>query len=400
MLDIVKFKEEKTILVVQPELQKKLAAFRHKLGVRKAGYPGIVNWNGTDMDRWDYFPNIPVSSSKVYRGNEEYAYSHHHTICKFKDRYVVSWSNGFRNEDHFGQQVHYSYSSDGVTWSPQRVLARTEFNEQETSGFVRNNAGIFAYGDKVYAYVGVCRSTGNTGMGTNHMVSRTMWLDVYVTDDLVEWKHNERIADDIYLFEAPRPTQSGDLMCCGFDLHNWKQGLVLFWEKGLDPSEKPAVIKMPISANGIIPEQGTWMQSDDGKIWMYARDGSVSMRLALSTSDDGGRTWTEFLRTDFPNTLSRAYAGRLSDGRYYIAGNNYDHYLDRSHLMVAVGEHADRFDRMYTLMNEPTTRRIDGYHKEDGFHYPNCMVDDGKLFVVCSENKEDIVVIAVDERYL
>jgi hypothetical protein len=286
----MKIKEEKIISIVGPGLNDKLAFFRHKLGVKKAGYPKIVNWDGTNIERWDVFPNVPVVSSKVCKGDENYAYNHHHTICKFKDQYVVSWSGGFRHEDRFGQEVHYSWSSDGKNWQPYRVLAHTEFDENATSGIVRNNAGMYTHGDKLYAYVGVCKSTGNIGMAMNHIVSKKMQLDVYVTGDLVNWEHYEKIADNIYLFEAPRPTLGGDLLCCGFDINDWHQGLVLIWEKGMEPWQKPLMVKLPRSSSGIIPEQGTWYQKDDGRIWLYLRDGSISMRLALSFSDDGGRT--------------------------------------------------------------------------------------------------------------
>ena len=122
--------EQKIITLVNPELLKKLGAFRHKLGVKKAGFPKIVNWNGTDISRWDTFPNVSVTTSKVYTGDKKYAYSHHQTICKFKGQYVASWSNGFRHEDHFGQQIHYSTSPDGIKWSPYKVLAATEFDEK------------------------------------------------------------------------------------------------------------------------------------------------------------------------------------------------------------------------------------------------------------------------------
>lgn len=392
--------EQQLAAIVEPELQKKLGAFRHKLGVKKAGFPGIADWNGTAIGQWDIFPDIPVSSVPVYRGNELYAYSHHPAICKFKDHYIVSWSNGFRHEDHFGQQIHYSLSRDGEQWEPYRVLAPTAYDERDTTGVVRNNAGMAVCGNKLYAYAGVCASDSNTGMGPDPRQTKQMWLDVYGTEDLVHWEHHERIADDIYLFEAPRLTRQGDFMCCGFDIHDWEQGLVLLWERGRKPNEKPLRIKLPKSAAGIVPEQGTWYQDDKGILWMYLRDGSVSLRLALSRSEDGGRTWTEPLRTDFPNTYSRAYAGRLSDGRFYIAGNNYDHYLDRSHLLIGLSDGGDLFDRMRILRSEPTTRRMDGYHKENGYHYPNCIADNGRLLIACSENKEDILVVIVDEKYL
>jgi hypothetical protein len=55
---------------------------------------------------------------------------------------------------------------------------------------------------------------------------------------------------------------------------------------------------------------------------------------------------------------------------------------------------------MYTILNTPTTRRIDGYHKENGFHYPNSFADGDQLVMICSENKEDIVAAIVDTRNL
>jgi hypothetical protein len=393
-------KEHKTICVVTPELRSKINGFRHKLGVAKAGYPQIVNWNGSDMAQWDFFPNVPVTASKIYTGNEHYAYSHHQAICKFKEWYVASWSNGFRHEDHFGQEAHYSWSKDGIHWAPYRVLAASPADAVDGFGYVRNNAGLYADGNKLYAYVGVCRSNGNVGMGMNHMVSRGIWLDVYVTEDLQNWQHVERIADDIYLFEGPRLTKDGKLLCCGFDINDWSQGLVLIWEKSADPSSKPRMIKMPKSAEDLVVEQGTWYQRDDGAIFMYLREGKNLFTIALSLSYDGGETWSEPVRTDFPSTYARAHAGRLNDGRYYIIGNNYDHYVDRSHQLIALSDDGLQFDRMYTILNTPTTRRIDGYHKENGFHYPNSFADGDQLVMICSENKEDIVAAIVDTRNL
>ena len=100
------------------------------------------------------------------------------------------------------------------------------------------------------------------------------------------------------------------------------------------------------------------------------RYSAASCRLGLACSDDEGRTWSELVRTDFPNTNSRAFAGRLSDGRL--------------------------FDRQYTLIGGNTTRRINGRHKEDGYQYPSCCIDGDKLLVIYSVNKEDIEVGTVD----
>jgi hypothetical protein len=388
--------EHQVVSLVTPELNAKLAGFRHKLGVAKAGYPDIVSWNGSRMAQWDYFPNVAVQTARIFAGNEQYAYSHHQAICKFKGQYVATWSNGFRHEDHFGQEVHYSWSKDGSSWEPYRVLAASPADAADGYGYVRTNVGSYADDARLYAYVGVCKSGGNVGMGMNHMVSRELWLDVYVTEDLENWEHLERLADDIYIIEGPRRTLEGKLLCCGFDIRDWTQGLVLIWDQGADPATKPRMVKMPRSAEGLTVIEGTWFQRDDGAIFMFLREGKYMLRLALSVSHDVGTTWSEPILTDFPGTYARSFAGRLTDGRFYLVGNNYDHYLDRSHLMVALSDDGRQFDRMYTLLNTPTTRRIDGYHKENGFHYPNCLVDGDKLVIICSENKEDVVAVIVD----
>jgi hypothetical protein len=235
-------------------------------------------------------------------------------------------------------------------------------------------------------------------------------MDVYETTDMEHWKQHERICDNVYLFECPRMTRGGKLICCGFDMMD-HHGMVLIWDKTSTPADKtlplrgigkvypvdkPRVVNISPSPEGVLPEQGTWYQADDGRIWMYQRDSTISCRLALTWSDDEGETWSDLLRTDFPNTYSRAFAGRMSDGRCYIAGNNYDIMLDRRHLLIAISGDGRVFDRQYTLVEGNTTRRINGRHKEDGFHYPNCIADGNKLMVIYSVNKEDIEVCTID----
>jgi hypothetical protein len=213
---------------------------------------------------------------------------------------------------------------------------------------------------------------------------------------LEHWEHAENICDNVYLFEGPRPTLDGKLICCGFDYFGDHHAMVLTWDDSTQLGKSPRVVHIGPSPDGVLPEQGTWYQTDDGRIWMYQRDSALSCRLALTWSDDGGETWSDLVRTDFANSYSRAFAGRLSDGRCYIVGNNYDVFLDRRHLLIALSDDGRVFDRQYTLVEGDTTRRINGRHKEDGFHYPNCICDDGKLFVIYSVNKEDIEVGIVD----
>jgi len=380
--------------IVAPGLAKELEDYRSRLAAINAGYPVLTDWHPVIPERWGEFAQLPVERAAIYRGQaESWAYSHHQAIAKFGDKYVASWSNGLLHEDYVGQEPHYSWSEDGLHWSEPRVLAHTPIESNQ----VRSNAGLCAANGTLYSYVCVAQDYGRDAgaPGMYSLKAQRIPMDVYYTADLEHWEHRPSICDNILLMEGPRPTQDGTMMCCGLDMTRMS-AVVLIWRHASELAEPPEVVPIPASSEGVLPEEATWYQTDDGRLWMYQRDYANSCRLALTYSDDGGKTWSDLLRTDFPNTTSRAFAGRLSDGRFYIVGNNYDLLLDRRHLQIALSDDGYVFDRQYTLVEGDTTRRVNGRHKEDGYQYPNCISDGDKLLVVYSVNKEDIEVGIVD----
>ena len=109
-------KSFRVINVVAPGLAAKIRHYEFRLGAIHSGYPNLPDWQGTLPDGWGLFEQVPFERSVVYRGNaQSWAYSHHQTIVKFGDKYVVSWSNGVADEDFPGQEVHYACSDDSVT---------------------------------------------------------------------------------------------------------------------------------------------------------------------------------------------------------------------------------------------------------------------------------------------
>jgi len=387
----VEIRKTTTVSVLSEELRRKVTDFKLRLAMQHAGYPDPAVGYPPMPNEWGVFPQAQVVRSTAFYGNEAFSYNHHQSVTRFKGRHVVAWSTGLKHEDHPGQEIHYAIASHGLDWEKEQVLVHTD----PDSRLVRHNHGLCATETHLYALVGVCDTRGNTQLGMCSMDAQNLWIDVYETEDLRSWKHYERIAPRVYAFEEPRLTRSGRLLCFGVAVDDWRQGLVLRWEKGAKPVEAPRAIEIP-KASGLEPLQGSWYQLENGRIVLFLRDGSFSCRLALTWSDDDGDSWSLPQMTDFPNTTSRVYAGRLDDGRYYLAGNNYDRLLDRRHLLLAVSDNGESFDRMHTIVSGATTRRIEGKHKEDGYHYPNCCVSDGKLFVTYSVNKENIEVAQVD----
>ena len=383
----MQIKTERIISIVDPKLATRLFEFKLRQAALNAGYKTVKEWHEGVAEDWGEFPRVEFKMSEVYHGTRErFAYNHHHAVCRYGDRYIVSWSTARIHEDRPGQEVHFSVSDDLSAWAPDQTLVSTD----PSSGLIRNNAGLCVQDGKLYDIVGVVKG-GQMAQDPSltSFVPEALTLDVYVTEDLTNWQEYPNIANDIYLFEGPRMLQDGSFLCCGSSFENG-QPVALIWKKGRKLHEPPERRIIPVSDTRIKGVQGTWYQRDDGKIWMYIRDAGMSARLALSWSEDGGENWTDAILTDMPNTCSRAHAGRMSDGRYYIIGNNYENLLDRRYLMVAVSDDGENFDWMYTLVQGKTHRRIDGLHKEDGWHYPNSIVDGDELIVVFSVNKEDI----------
>ncbi len=387
------FRIGKSVEVLTPELASKMMDFRVRLAAMASGYPVLTDWHPSIPEGWGTFPQAPFRRSTVYRPKEgDRSYNHHQAICKFGDKFVASWSSGLQHEDYVGQQVHFATSTDCAKWSEPRPVVETPLE----SKLVRNNAGLYCSGDKLYSLVGVARDFGRdkAGPGMSVLKDQRIRLDVYETSDLRSWTLHEKVCENIYLFEGPRETAGGRLICSGRDLND-NHGIVLLWEPGEFPGT-PRVIDLPNPPGGVRPGQCTWYQTDDGRIWLFAREYTMSCQLALAWSDDEGETWSELLPTDFPNTFSRAYAGRFPDGRYFIVGNNYDIFLERRSMQIALSNDGLVFDRQYTLVEGATTRRIEGRHKEDGYHYPNCCIDGSNLVVIYSVNKEDIEVGVLD----
>jgi len=382
------------IRVLDDKLAQQIDDFEMRLAAVYSGYKELTDWHPVIPPGWGDFPQLPIQHAVVYRGNEQtWAYSHHHTIAKSGDTYVMAWSNGFRHEDYPGQEVHFATSKDGLAWTEPGVVVSTP----EETGIVRNNAGLYVADDgKAYCYVGVAdnfkRDVAPPGMMS--MDKPRIHLEVHVSDDLVHWTPLGKLCDDIYLFEGPRKTRGGKLICAGSHIET-SEMMVLVWDDPSQPAAMPRFAHVPHSSEGVTAGQSSWYQTDDGRIWMYSRRGEPC-NLALSLSDDEGESWTELCRTDFPNTNVRAYAGRLADGRFFIASSISAIHLDRRHLHIALSDDGRTFDRQYTLIQGETTRRINGRHKEDGWHYANCLVDGDRLFVAHSINKEDIAVAIVD----
>lgn len=131
------------------------------------------------------------------------------------------------------------------------------------------------------------------------------------------------------------------------------------------------------------PEEPYWWVLPDGKtIAALYRDNGRSGFLARGFSTDNGRTWTQPVRTNFPDATSKFSGLRLPDGRYVLVSNA--NPKKRDPLTLAVSHDGLVFTAMGYL--------VGGRHVD----YPHVIHHAGRLYVAFATAKSTVEVLRID----
>lgn len=346
-------------------------------------------------------PIIPhirhATRSIVYYGNEfNGGYNHHCQVNKFKGRYYIGWSNCSRNEEDAGQRVMIASSADGKTWSDPSLVVGVE----EGSAWAHNCVALYTTREEMLVIVMTEETQHDeTATGMRRINPEEIYIDVYRSTDGLSFEKAFSYGQDIkWIFEAPRKTSHGEMMCLCTTQNNGPAALV--W-----PDENicamPTIVPIREPDGAWFPYgESTWYELDSGRIIVFWRDEGASCRLYVNYSDDGGHTFSTPVLSDIPDSMSRAYAGRLCDGRYFLVNNAVPILLDRRALTLSLSKDGVIFDDVWMINDSPSEMRMKGLLKANGHQYPCCLVDGDKLIVAYDANKEDILCEVIDASTL
>ena len=352
-------------------------------------YERPCDWNHGLTDAWGTLPQAPRERREIYRATPDtWGYSHHQQIGYGLGRYFAIWSNGLHHEMHAGQQVRFATSEDGLTWSPDACLAAVP----EGSGDIFQAGALYGCDEYVVAYCNRFAGSDSDAAIRKKGGTAPFGPEAFVSTDGKTWESKGLIGENLAVHEGPRLTLAGRLMATAD--RRGKEPLALFFDDG--PLAPPKVVELPLPSPGHPLHECSWYEADGGVMRMLLRDEEASLRLWLSESTDGGETWTVPCMTDFVDSMSKVFAGRLPDGRVFVINNAYPQVLNRDRLMLSVSDDGHVFDRMFMLDDTPSRVRILGYLKGRGHQYPHAIVRHGKLFAIYSVSKEDVVVSVVD----
>ncbi len=332
-------------------------------------------------------PRVKLQRNRVYTGEGEAGtYNHHSQIARFQGRYFFAFSNSEVYEDYPGQSTMLAVSDTGSEWSEARCVVPGD----RESGHLRWTSGLYSDEERLYLFGVAHYATLDASVpGMRRFEWGRSRLDLHVSSDGENWEAHEGIAGDkTFIFEEPRLTAEGRLMCGATqDGHP----VALFFDPE-DMCSSPEVVPMPEPEGSADFPYGetSWYQTPEGLIVMWFRDEAQSLRLFAALSEDGGQSWSPPLLADFPDSMSRVRAGNLPDGRCYLVGNAYAKLLDRSKLMIAFSDDGIVFDRMYIVLDDPTAQRAFGLLKVHGYQYPVTLAEADRLLIGYSVNKEDI----------
>ncbi len=333
-------------------------------------------------------------------------FSHHASLAYFKGKFYAMWSSGAENEDDVGQYVMMSVSEDGEHWSDGKPLfAPIEGNSVLTSAgwLVRDDGVLNAYAGLWY-YSSAKREEGDHGHIATTLLCKT-------SEDGECWSENIDLGLSIVPNQGPHKLSNGRLVICGnvsFPYTDAKNGIDGWKTVGLSPWPVEGIAD---DSEGICKHakhrsddfnacEGSFFEMRDGKIAMLLRNTVYpatpeNRYLLISESNDFGESYSAPVQTDLTNNNSKFYCMRLSNGKFAMICNP-DKKGNRIPLSILISDDGENFNREYIVADEPVNRKFAGLYKSGIYGYPHAVEANGRLYVICTINKEDVSLFLID----
>ena len=310
----------------------------------------------------------------IFRAREgTNGFNMHPYVARYGGKFWAIWSTNRVRDLQAGQYVKYATSVDGVRWVDGGAVTPSE----EATNHRYFARGLWVRDGELWALAArdeAVRPLFGPGLELRgYRWTGTRWEGpVTVAADTINNFAPERVAGGDWMM-ARRDHRMAISMMTG-DVGRWRK-VEIAGAKGLD--------------------EPVWWALPDGTLTAAFRDGRRSRRLYRSFSFDGGKTWTEPAKTDFPDAMAKFNVLRLKSGLYVMASNP-NPSGRRIPLSLSVSRDGRIFSGQAVLRGAETVYRYAGKDPGyAGYHYPQLLEHGGYLWVIHAENMEDIVIARV-----
>lgn len=304
----------------------------------------------------------------------------HNYLVHFGGRFWAMWSDGpgvsrghgkVPGHDRADQHVSFATSADGLKWS-----AIGNLTGRPDPGYGWIARGFWVRDGQLLALASRYEAPGYAGPGLS---LHAFELTTGAAAETPTWRHKGLVFDDAMNNFPPKRLPSGEWMMSRRDgkqdVHYLVGGVERFdrWQSFPAASYRQGANR---------PEEPYWWVLPDGKtIAALYRDNGKSGFLARGFSMDNGRSWTEPVRTNFPDATSKFSGVRLADGRYVLVSNA--NPKKRDPLTLAISRGGLVFHAMGYL--------VGGRHVD----YPHVIEHEGFLYVAFATAKQTVEVLRV-----
>ncbi|MBI5774785.1 MAG: exo-alpha-sialidase [Verrucomicrobia bacterium] len=352
-------------------------------------------WVPDDPHRLDFdrLPRVPSqhtvvsdvhapASSPTTLDKQKGGVNQHNYLAHHDGKFWAMWSDGPGIEDRVGQRVKFATSPDGLKWSAPRFLTPVpphsgpespHYGTRTSKGFRYIARGFWRRDGELLALAALDEAAGFFGASLELRAFRLKAADESWEDAGVVFK------DAINNF-PPLKLRTGDWMMSR-RAHDYKTTGVHFLVGGVKALDAWESFPVLGSASELKAEEPDWWILPDQNLMAVFRDNRGSGFLYRAFSTDDGRTWSQPVKSNFPDATSKISGLRLSDGRYVLVSNPKPKRRDP--LVLSVSEDGRVFTKMIYL--------VGGRHVD----YPHVIEHDGHLFIAFAGGKQSVEVLKV-----
>jgi hypothetical protein len=316
----------------------------------------------------------------------------HNYLARHNDRYWCMWSDGPKVEDWPTQEIKYSTSADGLTWSSAKSVTGTP---DKPYAFIAR--GLWVRDGELLALGAHYRDKGAFGAQKQKQLEL---LAYRYSVDKKRWIVHGKVYDNAINNFPPQKLPSGDWILTRRD-SRFNVTVLIGGRKSIGDWQVFPVVRVG-EVRGFRPDEPIFWTLSNSTLFALFRDNGGSQRLFHSVSGDRGRTWGKPALTNFPNASSKLFSMQTSRG-YRILVLNANPSIGRRELHLAISADGKTFTRLARLdIPSPPSipdavSRIEKKFRSGiaSLQYPHAIEYDGHILIAFSRGKVQTEVFRV-----
>ncbi len=306
----------------------------------------------------------------------------HNYLAHHDGQFWAMWSDGPGIEDQVGQRVKYATSPDGLQWSTPKFMTPILPNSGPDSPHYgkRTNKGMRWISRGFWKREGGLLALASRDEAADFF-GPSLELRAFRFDKPSgEWRDAGLVFKNAINNFPPIQLRTGEWMMSRrpFDYRKTGVHFLVGGRQALDQWQSFPVLG---TASELKAEEPDWWILPDNRLAAVFRDNRRSGFLYRAISTDDGRTWSQPVKTNFPDATSKVSGLRLRDGRYVLVSN--PNPKKRDPLTLSISDGGLVFTKMLCL--------VGGRRAE----YPHVIEHEGSLFIAFSGGKMSVEVLKV-----